>query len=132
MRGSNAGFQHEKKRRKSHEFLLHLLDILFTSFVVAPLVVSYWRGTWNLSCAYIYPHDNFHSSLAGLAIGIVGHLVFTIFQGTFKNLFDPNEHRLTFYIASRLYTGVFGIVCVNTWRGGWQVKMIKIVKIFFY
>lgn len=128
MRGSTAGLsdgdiQMEQRRSKSpyHSLLLHLIDISFTSFVSAPLVVGYWRGTWNLSSEYIYPHNKLYSSIASLIIGIIGHLVFTIFQGTFKALFDPNEHRLTFYIGSRLYSSIFAIICVNTWRGGWQV-----------
>lgn len=126
MRGSNAGlasggFQRERGKMKYHNYLLHVLDTIFTSFVIGPLVVSYWRGTWNLSAEYLFPHDKLHSSVASLVIGILGHLVFTIFQGTFKGLFNPNEHRLTFYIGSRLYTSIFAVICVNTWRGGWMV-----------
>ena len=130
MRGSTAGlsdgdFAMATRTTKNayHSLLLHLVDMSFTSLVCGPLVVSYWRGTWNLSSEYLYPHDKLHSSIASLVIGIIGHLVFTIFQGTFKGLFDPNEHRLTFYIGSRLYTSIFAIICVNTWKGGWQVNV---------
>jgi hypothetical protein len=127
MRGSNAGlategFKIQRGKMKYHNHLLHILDVFFTSFAIGPLVVGYWRGTWNLSAEYLYPHDKIHSAFASLAIGILGHLVFTIFQGTFKDLFDPNQHRLTFYIGSRLYTSIFAVICVNTWRGGWMVN----------
>lgn len=130
MRGSTAGIadgelQMERSKNTYHNLLLNLLDISFTSFVCGPLVVSYWRGTWNLSAEYLYHHDINKSSIASLVIGIIGHLVFTIFQDTFKGLFDPNDHRLTFYLGSRLYTSIFAIICVNTWRGGWQVKLLS-------
>lgn len=104
-----------------HSVVLEILDSFYSSFVVAPLVVSYWRGTWNLSDTYLMKHSKIESSVASLVIGIVGHLVFTIWQGSLRNHFDPNRHRLTFYCGSRLYTSIFGIVCVNCWRGGWQL-----------
>lgn len=124
MRGSNAGLADGGlviKKMSYHSVVLELLDSFFSSFVVAPLVISYWRGTWNLSDTYLMKHNKIHSSVASLVIGIVGHLVFTIWQGSLRNHFDPNRHRLTFYCGSRLYTSIFGIVCVNCWRGGWQL-----------
>jgi hypothetical protein len=132
MRGSTAGLAADETRRKDeaknsyHNFLLHILDVVFTSFVSGPLVVSYWRGTWNLSSEYLFPYDKLHSAFASLVIGVMGHLIFTIFQSTFKTLFNPAEHRLTFYVGSRLYTSIFAVICVNTWRGGWQVKVNSI------
>lgn len=129
MRGSTAGLADGTdpyyNKMTYHSAFLQVLDTFFASFVIGPLVVTYWRGTWNLSDKFLLPHDKLHSSFASLVIGIIGHLIFTTFQGFFKNLFDPNEHRLTFYLGSRLYTSIFAIICVNTWRGGWQVKQIK-------
>lgn len=125
MRGSNAGLADGglvvKDSVSCHSVVLDWLDSLFSSFVVAPLVVSYWRGTWNLADKYLCPQNKIQSAVASLIIGIIGHLVFTIFQGFFRNHFNPNQHRLTFYCGSRLYTSIFGVVCVNCWRGGWQL-----------
>jgi hypothetical protein len=124
MRGSDAGIAHgglDKHKMSTHSVVLELLDTGFSSFVVAPLVVSYWRGTWNLADTYLIPSDQVQSKVASLIIGIVGHLVFTIGQEWFRNNFTPDRHRLTFYVVSRVYTSIFGIVCVNCWRGGWQL-----------
>lgn len=104
-----------------HSVVLEVIDSFYSSLVVAPLVVSYWRGTWNLSDVYLIPNNKIHSAVASLIIGIVGHLVFTIGQGSFRGHFDPNRHRLTFYCGSRLYTSIYGVICVNCWRGGWQL-----------
>lgn len=109
------------QRMTYHSVLLEFLDSLYSSFIIAPLVVFYWRGTWNLSGFYLYPNNNIHSSVASLLIGIVGHLVFTIWQRTFEKYLDANRHRLVYYVGSRLYTAVFGFICVNCWRGGWQL-----------
>lgn len=126
MRGSNAGlpiggFSNPGGKVRYYKYLLHTLDTFFASLVIGPLVVGYWRGTWNLSAEYFFPHNKLQSAFASLTMGILGHLLFTIFQDTFKGLFNPNQHRLSFYIGSRLYTSIFAIICVNTWRGGWMV-----------
>lgn len=124
MRGSDAGLADGAQVRSKmsiHSVVLEIIDSFFAWLLVAPLVVSYWRGTWNLMEVYLLPGNKIHSSMASLAIGIVGHLVFTIGQGSFRSHFDPDRHRLTFYCGSRLYTSVFGVVCVNCWRGGWQL-----------
>ncbi|CRK94388.1 CLUMA_CG007896, isoform C [Clunio marinus] len=125
MRGSDAyADQAELKlinRSIYHRFVLDFIDFFFSSLIAAPLVVSYWRGTWNLSDVYLLPNTQIRSSVASLMIGIVGHLVFTTGQGLFRDHFNPDRRRLTFYLISRLYTYVYGIVCVNCWRGGWQL-----------
>jgi hypothetical protein len=110
-----------QRKMTYHSVLLELLDTLYSSFVVCPLVIAYWRGTWNLSDLYLYPNNKIQSSFASLLLGIVGHLVFTIWQGSFEKFLNPDRHRLIFYIASRLYTAIYGIICVNCWRGGWQL-----------
>lgn len=124
MRRSDAGLAYEglpAQKTTYHSLVLDFLDYCFASLVVAPLVVSYWRGTWNLLEVYLCPGEKIHSSVVSLIIGILGHLVFTIWQGSFRGHFDPDHHRLTFYCGSRLYTSIFGIICVNCWRGGWQL-----------
>lgn len=110
-----------KQKMTYHSVLLEFLDTLYSSFVVAPLVVAYWRGVWNLSEIYLYPNNKIQSLFTSLLLGIVGHLVFTIWQGTFEKFLDPDRHRLLYYLGSRTYTAIYGIVCVNCWRGGWQL-----------
>ncbi|ETN58915.1 fuseless [Anopheles darlingi] len=104
-----------------HEHLLQLIDYLYASLVVAPLVVGYWRGTWNLMAEYIYPSDLTTSLLVSLAIGIVGHLIFNLFQASFRQNLNADKHRIAFYVGSRVYTFLYAVVCVNGWRGGWQL-----------
>uniref|UniRef100_A0A182PAV5 Fuseless n=1 Tax=Anopheles epiroticus TaxID=199890 RepID=A0A182PAV5_9DIPT len=127
MRGSIAGIEDGITgttpfiRPSYHGLLLELIDYLYASLVVAPLVVCYWRGTWNLMGEYIYPSDQTTSLVVSLAIGIVGHIVFNLFQATLRHHLNADKHRIAYYIGSRMYTVIYGAVCVNGWRGGWQL-----------
>lgn len=123
MRGSTAGLADGiiATPKSVHATFLTFLDIIFSSIIIAPLTIAYWRGTWNLMGYILFPHDVFWSAQASNAVGIIGHFVFTIYQGKFSKSFHPDKHRITFLIFSRLYTMVYGIVCVNHWRGGWML-----------
>ncbi|XP_066592247.1 uncharacterized protein fusl isoform X2 [Prorops nasuta] len=103
-----------------HYAILSLLDTVFSAMVAAPAVVGYWRGTWGLSNIYIYPDDPIVSSLTSIVIGFVGLFSFNVSQGVLSSLLHPDKHRLSYYLASRLYTFVFGFCCVNAWRGSWM------------
>ncbi|XP_022220882.2 uncharacterized protein LOC111073059 [Drosophila obscura] len=111
----------EAPRRNLHELLLELLDMLLSCLVVAPCVIAYWRGTWELMGVMLFPSSLPLSALSSFLIGGVGHFVFTITQNFFKDHIHPDKRRLTYYAVSRLYTAVFGIVCVNMWRGAWML-----------
>lgn len=124
MRGSTVGLADgnlEASKMTYHNILLDAIDSLFSASVVAPLVVTYWRSTWGFMDIYLCPSNKIRSAIFSLIIGIIGHLIFTIGQGLWRNNFDPDRHRLTFYVGSRLYTLIFGVICVNHWRGGWQL-----------
>jgi Fuseless len=123
MRGSTAGMDDLvlSPKMSYHSILLELLDTMYGTFIVAPLVVGYWRGTWDLLGYYLYPDQPLISNLISLAIGIIGHMIFTVFQSCMTNHLRPDRCRLTYYFWSRCYTIVFGFVCVNGWRGGWQL-----------
>ncbi|XP_063701586.1 uncharacterized protein LOC134831710 [Culicoides brevitarsis] len=123
MRGSTAGLADGvlNPRISFYAIFLQILDICYVTFVLATVIVTYWRGTWNLVALYLYPDNPTYSALASLAIGINGHLIFTGFQYHFQRYLDPDKHRLLYYVGSRLYTYVYGFVCVNGWRGGWAL-----------
>ncbi|XP_058119882.1 uncharacterized protein LOC131282408 [Anopheles ziemanni] len=125
MRGSIAGIEDgiagARVGASYHRLLLELIDYLYASLVVAPLVVCYWRGTWNLMGDYIFPSDLTTSLVVSLVIGIVGHIVFNIFQATLRRHLNADKHRIAYYLGSRMYTAIYGVICVNGWRGGWQL-----------
>lgn len=123
MRGSTAGLADGvlNSSRDAHGVLLDFLDTMLSTVVVGPLVISYWRGTWNLMEDYLFPKNFLHSSYASCIIGAVGHLILTLYQNTLRNSVHPSRHRIAYYIISRLYTAIYGVICVNGWKGVWQL-----------
>ncbi|KAL9923358.1 transmembrane protein fuseless isoform 1-T3 [Glossina fuscipes fuscipes] len=109
----------KKPQRNLHDLLLEIFDVLLSCLLIAPCVIAYWRGTWELVGVLLFPKNAPLSALCSFLIGGIGHLSFTLFQRLLTDNIHPDKHRLTFYIISRCYTYAFGIVCVNMWRGTW-------------
>lgn len=122
MRGSTAGLADCMLRgtpNDAYNRCLALLDILISCSVIAPLGVCFWRGTWNMVVLVLFQQNAIRNALACTAIGLFGQLLLNYYQEALNKAFHPNRHRLTYYIASRLYTYVFGLCCVFTWAGIW-------------
>lgn len=122
MRGSIAEFTNSLKGNSiAHHAFLTILDILFSSIVIAPLVVTYWRSVWGLMDLYVFPDNLLLSTSVSACIGIIGHMLFALTQNSFQHYFHPDRNRILYYLVSRLYTMVFAIVCVNGWRWAWTL-----------
>lgn len=121
MRGSTAGLADFviAPPESVHATFLHFIDIIFSSTILAPAVILYWRGTWNLMGLFLFSHNPQLSAIISLSAGILGHLLFNIFQEKFKKNLHPDKHRITYLVCSRIYTYAYGLACVNCWRGGW-------------
>lgn len=136
MRGSTAGLAEGTivTPVTVHAAFLAFLDIMFASTIAAPFVVTYWRGTWNMMDLLIFPDNKLYSAISSVLIGNVGHFIFYYYQGKFTKTFHPDKHRITYLIISRMYTYIYGIVCVNGWRGGWILmeKFVPFEAIYYF
>jgi hypothetical protein len=122
MRGSTAGISDNFiGSNRNHYILLSVLDTLLSALVVSPAVVGYWRGTWMLMDHYVFPERQVYSWWVSISIGYLGHLLFTLVQAPMTRFFHPDQHRILYYVASRVYTATFAFVCVNSWRGAWKL-----------
>lgn len=122
MRGSTAGISDNFiGSNRKHNILLSILDTLLSALAVSPAVVGYWRGTWMIMEYYVFPHQQVYSSWISVSIGYLGHMLFTLVQTPMTRCFHPDQHRLSYYTASRIYTAIFAFVCVNSWRGIWKL-----------
>jgi hypothetical protein len=122
MRGSTAGISDAfKGSKRIHYMVLSVMDTILSVIVVGPAVVGYWRGTWMIMDHYVFPQEQIYSSWVSVAIGYLGHIIFTLIQAPMTRCFHPDQHRLCYYIVSRVYTVMFGFVCVNAWRGAWKL-----------
>lgn len=130
MRGSTAGLAEGTIITPDtvHAAFLVFLDVMFSSLLAAPAVIAYWRGTWNLIGIFLFPDDVLLNAISSCVIGTVGHFIFYYYQRRFSKSFHPDKHRITFMIISRIYTAIYGVVCVNGWRGGWSLMDLYIPK----
>ncbi|XP_059055518.1 uncharacterized protein LOC131849455 [Achroia grisella] len=108
-------------------------DAVFACFVVAPLVVSVWRGTWGVM--------DLHSTLFPFAqiyvMGIVIHICFALIRsqllarstGAWSNEDGGAGRWLRERILSRVYTYIFTLSCIMHWRGGWGLLDATVVAL---
>lgn len=78
-------------------------DSIVSLFLVSPLVVGYWRGTWFLLDTFLYPPDDVLSSWISLILGFVILLPATWFQVPLQK-FAANRNPCVYFIFSRIYT----------------------------
>lgn len=122
MRGSTAGLpEHFQGYNSRYYRFLTVLDSLFSSLVVCPCVVGYWKSIWKLMDIYATPENQIFSALISTFLGMTGHLSFCFFQKVFEYTFHPDRNRILYYLVSRTYTACFAFTCVNGWRGPWQL-----------
>nr|XP_053627644.1 uncharacterized protein LOC128685133 [Cherax quadricarinatus] len=98
---------------------LGFVDSLFSILVFAPLVVGYWRGCWQLMDQFLLPNNKQLSVATSLAMGVISGLLFCLLQRQLDVLFDHSRRPSLHLLASRLYTCVYCVCCVNHWRGVW-------------
>ncbi|XP_040165325.1 uncharacterized protein LOC120901439 isoform X1 [Anopheles arabiensis] len=116
----------EHRHRTDHcrKRLLHLGDSLFSLFLITPMVVAHWRGTWGWM-------DLNGSHFPGWLCFVLGATLHT----TFALLREPLNAALTLaraapksrwssvkrWLVNRMYTYAFSMACLMHWRGGWNV-----------
>lgn len=88
--------------------ILAVIDILISSFIVSPLVVSFWRGTWE----YMNYSQSF-PAVWTLYISTVIIIAFTLLR---EPLYEKRNTGFLGQIIARVYIYVFGVVGVTYWR----------------
>lgn len=104
-----------------YEFFLAVLDYLFSAFVITPCVVGCWRSQWQLMDIYCYPEDKVLSASISTAIGFCGNLMLNFIQKPMDQTFHRDTNRVLYYVVSRTYSTFYAFVCVNWFRGVWQL-----------
>ncbi|XP_044021420.1 uncharacterized protein LOC122861235 [Aphidius gifuensis] len=108
-----------KKLKKKHA--ISLIDIFMSIFLIGPLTIGHWRGTWNLMDYY-----NFLSTgWICFSIGSSLHWMFAILRNVLhrklveKWKFKSSFGRAAYGLLRLMYTYIFCLVCNMQWRGGW-------------
>ncbi|XP_055635083.1 uncharacterized protein LOC129774984 isoform X2 [Toxorhynchites rutilus septentrionalis] len=102
-------------------------DSLLSLFVVGPLVVCFWRGTWN----YMDRNDEHFPAWYCLLLGTILHICFALIREHLQAEFlqptegaKPRWKTARRFVVSKLYTYVFCLSCVMHWRGGFEVMKL--------
>ncbi|XP_060078891.1 uncharacterized protein LOC132558362 [Ylistrum balloti] len=101
--------------------LVCLANALINLAIISPLVVCYWRGTWEIMDVFVYPADFVLTSWVSVAIGNAIIFLFSIFQGGITNI-NKLKNPFAHFVLSRLYVYLLGFGCVSQWRGIWFLQ----------
>ena len=101
---------------------LHVIDILWSLFIVFPLTALFWSGSWKLLDTYIYPNNPDKNALIcifiGSTVGVFGFIIFPLIKSnvriecSFKHVF-----------VSRTLIYVYANSNLMFWRGMWNLSL---------
>uniref|UniRef100_A0A1Q3FSF4 Putative conserved plasma membrane protein n=1 Tax=Culex tarsalis TaxID=7177 RepID=A0A1Q3FSF4_CULTA len=106
--------------------ILHAGDTLFSLFVISPLVVSHWRGTWG----YMDLKGEYFPAWHSFALGSILHTALALLREPLQAEFSGPSRQgqvkscwrtVRRFLVIKVYTYVFSISCIMHWRGGWDV-----------
>jgi len=119
---------------------LCVADFFWSGCVVAPLVVTYWRGTWDLLEDWVYPAPSndtlqlrgvdkaeswraYYGQLTGITCYLLGLFIRIGLDLTKYHLKEMIEGRSRWVraLVSWLYVALFAIAGVAFWRGIWTL-----------
>lgn len=106
-------------RSKWNQRLLNFSDSLISLFIIAPLVIAYWRGTWGAMDKYphVYPAMNC------FIFGAIIHCCFCVLRELFHEKYNFLRSftkvsaigSFHVFIAKKLYVYAFSIGCIMHW-----------------
>lgn len=121
--GADVLYVFPERPSKVVKRFLNFIDCVLSLFVVTPLVVAFWRGTWDFLDQNIEIFPNWHTFLFGSML----HVFFTLLRETLHSEFaipdkgDTVARKIRRFFVTKLYTYAFGVACIMQWRGGWGV-----------
>lgn len=107
---------------------MEAFDKFFSLVILPPIIVGYWRGTYNLLNIFLYTNNIELRSWIFLIIGILGNFILTLYQQQIKSFLNPEINRLRYLIGSRIYTIISTLICINAFRSIWHLFDIYITE----
>ncbi|XP_031335024.1 uncharacterized protein LOC116164911 isoform X2 [Photinus pyralis] len=101
--------------------VLSVLDTVIALYVVTPLTIAHWRGTWELvernrGSFPIWQVFLFASSM---------YLIFTVARQSFEDIAGCSgknlPHKVILFLSRRLYTYAFACCSVLHWNSGFNI-----------
>jgi len=127
---------------KTKDWLLWVADFLWSAVVVAPLVVLYWRGSWDLLDDIVFPLKKegsiklegaptpsaLQKQLSGLVSYLTGLFIRIILDLSKFHVgeFLRNKSKWIRLVCSWIYNAVYALAGVSFWRGVWFLMKLDI------
>lgn len=103
---------------------LHISDTFISLFIVTPLVVAHWHGTW----VFMDHNSEYFPPWPMFIFGGFVHLVLVLLRGLMHDKLSMGEkgertlkQRIIKYIFTKVYLYVFSVGCIVNWRCGWAM-----------
>jgi Fuseless len=100
--------------------LLTGADIILIVFIVFPLSILHWRGTWQLQDVYFFPADKEKSLWTSFAVGANVCVIELLIQ-PYLNEKLSTSGRCIYVFVSRLHLYIHGWAVMCYWRGLWDL-----------
>ncbi|CAD7085967.1 unnamed protein product [Hermetia illucens] len=107
--------------------LLNISDVFLSLFVITPLVVAHWKGTW----AFIERHPEQFPPWMSFLFGCTLHTSFVLIKELLHMEFTaPNDGYksvkkiISQNIIVKIYTYLFSLGCNLNWQGGWAALQV--------
>ncbi|OWF41227.1 uncharacterized protein LOC110462754 [Mizuhopecten yessoensis] len=98
-----------------------VLDFLMSFLVISTCVVFFWRGTWGIFDAYLYPDNMELSAWICFTCGNFV-LIFTGLLQTYISRINTFKNIVVHFILSRLHIYIISTGSVAQWRGIWNLQ----------
>jgi Fuseless len=97
----------------------YVIDVLWSSTVVCPLIIIYWSGTWRLLDLIFASSDELHSAVFCMIIGFI-----ILFAG-YEILPRLEEiagvlNGICHLVVSRSFLYIYAFGMIAYWRGVWN------------
>lgn len=101
---------------------LTLLDYIIVSFIISPIIVSYWRSTWKLMEQLIFHYAITTSAITTGAVGLLITVLSYGLQNQLKRaLLARTIKSVQWTIGYHVFLYVLGISTIGFWRGVWVI-----------
>ena len=94
------------------------LDHVICLFVTAPMVPSFWRGTWFLYGHYVFPSNPEYHGWTLTGTGILGAIGCYLLQNKLVHWFK-SPHPITWFVVYQVFLYLFAVLNVAQWKGLW-------------
>ncbi|XP_055712054.1 uncharacterized protein LOC129807072 isoform X1 [Phlebotomus papatasi] len=109
--------------------LLNFGDTLLSWFLISPLAIAHWRGTWD----YMDQRPDKFPAWYCFILGGILHTAFALLREPLHDEFSPPSNgnkslkrTIRRIIVTKLYTYIFSVGSIMHWRGGWAMMELHL------